>query len=43
MEHHSDILPWQMVCRERGAKLRYIECAPDGSIDLDEVEMLITD
>ena len=43
MEHHSDILPWQMVCRERGAKLRYIECAPDGSIDLDEVEKLITD
>ena len=32
-----------MVCRERGAKLRYIECAPDGSIDLDEVEKLITD
>ncbi len=43
MEHHSDILPWQMVCRERGAKLRYIECAQDGSIDLDEVEKLITD
>ena len=43
MEHHSDILPWQMVCRERGAKLRYIECVPDGSIDLDEVEKLITD
>ena len=43
MEHHSDILQWQMVCRERGAKLRYIECAPDGSIDLDEVEKLITD
>ena len=43
MDHHSDILPWQMVCRERGAKLRYIECAPDGSIDLDEVEKLITD
>ena len=43
MEHHSDILPWQMVCRERGAKLRYIECAPDGSIDLDEVEKFITD
>ncbi len=42
MEHHSDILPWQMVCRERGAKLKYIECAPDGSIDLDKVDALIT-
>ena len=42
MEHHSDILPWQMVCRERGARLKYIECAPDGSIDLDAVDALIT-
>ena len=43
MEHHSDILPWQMVCRARGAKLKYIECAPDGSIDLDAVDALITE
>ena len=42
-EHHSDLLPWQAVCRETGAALRYIECEPDGSIDLDKVEKLITD
>ena len=42
-EHHSDLLPWQAVCREAGAALRYIECEPDGSIDLDKVEKLITD
>ena len=32
MEHHSDILPWQMVSRMTGAKLKYIDCEPDGSI-----------
>lgn len=42
-EHHSDLLPWQAVCRETGAALRYIECEPDGSIDLAKVEKLITD
>lgn len=42
-EHHSDLLPWQAVCRETGAALRYIECESDGSIDLDKVEKLITD
>lgn len=42
MEHHSDLLPWQMVCRAAGAELKFIECAPDGSIDLATVERLIT-
>ena len=32
MEHHSDLLPWQMVCRQTGAKLRFIDCEPDGSV-----------
>lgn len=43
MEHHSDLLPWQMVCRQTGAKLKFIECDRDGSIDLDKVRELITD
>ena len=42
MEHHSDLLPWQMVCRAAGAELKFIECAPDSSIDLAAVERLIT-
>ena len=42
MEHHSDLLPWQMVCRAAGAELKFIECAPDGSIDLAAVKRLIT-
>ena len=43
MEHHSDLLPWQMVCRNTGAVLRFMECEPDGSLDLNKVEKLITD
>lgn len=43
MEHHSNLLPWQMVARQTGAKLRFIECRQDGSVDLDEVRTLITD
>ena len=42
MEHHSNLLPWQMVCRQTGAALKFMECAPDGSMDLNEVESLIT-
>ena len=43
MEHHSNILPWQMVCRQTGARLKFMECEPDGSLDLDKVEALITE
>ena len=43
MEHHSDLLPWQMVCRRTGAALRFLECEPDGSLDLSKAEALITD
>lgn len=43
MEHHSDLLPWQMVCRQTGAQLKFIECAPDGSVDLKQIESLITE
>ncbi len=43
MEHHSDMLPWQMVCRQTGAALRYLECEPDGSLDLNRAETVITD
>ena len=43
MEHHSNLLPWQMVAWQTGATLRFLECRPDGSLDLDEVKSLITD
>ena len=43
MEHHSDLLPWQMVCRQTGATLRFLECEPDGSLDLDKAEKYMTE
>ena len=42
MEHHSDLLPWQMVCRQTGATLKFMECEMDGALDLNKVEALIT-
>lgn len=35
MEHHSNYLPWQAVCRETGARLRVIECDAGGALDID--------
>lgn len=43
MEHHSNLLPWQNVCKRTGAVLKFIECEKDGSIDLEKIENLITD
>ena len=43
MEHHSNLLPWQMVCRQTGAALKFLECEPDGSLDLNRAEAVITD
>ncbi len=43
MEHHSNLLPWQMVARQTGAALRFMECRQDGSLDLDEVQAQITE
>lgn len=42
-EHHSDLLPWRLVCREKKAVLKFIDCEQDGTIDLGKVESLITD
>lgn len=43
MEHHSNMLPWQMVTKAKGAELEYIECAEDGSVDLERIKEQITD
>ena len=32
MEHHSNLLPWQMVARQTGARLKFLECEADGRI-----------
>nr|MCR5605431.1 aminotransferase class V-fold PLP-dependent enzyme [Treponema sp.] len=43
MEHHSNILPWQMVCREKKAKLVFLEPDAEGVISKAEYESKITD
>jgi cysteine desulfurase/selenocysteine lyase len=43
MEHHSNIVPWQMLCAERGATLRAIPISDQGDLLLDEAESLIGD
>lgn len=44
MEHHSNILPWQMVCNNTGAKLVFLECdKKSGIISDDEINSKITE
>lgn len=43
MEHHSNIVPWQMLARETGAVLRYFDIREDGSLDMDQADDLITE
>ena len=43
LEHHSNIVPWQLLRDERGIVLRFIPMLPDGTLDLDVARRLITD
>ncbi|HUH80937.1 MAG TPA: SufS family cysteine desulfurase [Solirubrobacteraceae bacterium] len=38
MEHHANIVPWQVLCRERGASLRYLEVDEHGRLSLAQLE-----
>ncbi|MCR4665500.1 MAG: SufS family cysteine desulfurase [Paludibacteraceae bacterium] len=42
-EHHSNIVPWQMLCERKGAKLRVLPLDEDLRYDVDKLEALITD
>lgn len=42
MEHHSNILPWQMVCKEKNARLVWLECDDQAIISKEEYESKIT-
>jgi len=42
MEHHSNIVPWQMLCEEKKCILKFIPLHADGSINLEDAEKLIT-
>jgi len=42
MEHHSNIVPWQMICEEKGAILKVIPVSEVGELDLDSYQKLIS-
>jgi cysteine desulfurase/selenocysteine lyase len=41
LEHHSNIVPWQMLCQRTGASLRVIPCHEDGTLDADAFAALL--
>jgi cysteine desulfurase/selenocysteine lyase len=43
MEHHSDLVPWQLLCQRTGATLRWFEVTPDGRLDLSTIGELINE
>jgi len=43
MEHHANIVPWQMMCERKKATLRVIPFSDDGVLDLSEFKKLLTD
>ena len=43
MEHHANIVPWQMLCQEKGARLRVIPMNDAGELLLDEYEALLNE
>jgi len=43
MEHHSNIVPWQMLCERKGAQLKVIPFHDNGKLKLDELDELLTD
>ncbi|MBA2550172.1 MAG: cysteine desulfurase [Nocardioidaceae bacterium] len=43
MEHHSNIVPWQLLCERTGATLRWFGLTDEGRLDLDDVDSLITE
>jgi cysteine desulfurase/selenocysteine lyase len=43
MEHHSNVVPWQLLCEERNAKLAYVELDAEGRLDLDSLTTLLRD
>ena len=42
MEHHANIVPWQLICAERGATLRWLPLTADRRLDLDRLDEFLT-
>ena len=43
MEHHSNMLPWQMVAEQTGATIRYLECTDEGEITEEHLNAVFSD
>lgn len=43
MEHHSNLIPWQIVAKEKGARLRHIPVTEDGRMDLSSLDGVLTE
>ncbi len=43
MEHHSNIVPWQLLAERTGARLRFADVTPEGRLDLDDLRRLVGD
>ena len=43
MEHHANLVPWQLVAQEKDARLRFIPITDDGQLDLTEMDNLLTE
>jgi cysteine desulfurase / selenocysteine lyase len=43
MEHHANLVPWQQLCERTGATLRWLSVTPDGRLDLDQLDSLLTE
>jgi cysteine desulfurase/selenocysteine lyase len=42
MEHHSNLVPWQLLAERTGARLRFVPVLDDGTLDLDQLSSLLT-
>ncbi len=43
MEHHSNIVPWQLLAKKKGANLKFVGLHPDGTLKMDEFEKLLAE
>lgn len=43
VEHHSNLVPWQLLCRRKGAQMRFIPVDDDGTLMIDSLERLVDD
>ena len=42
MEHHSNLVPWQQLAFRKGARLRWVEIRPDGTLDMDSLDSALS-